>query len=175
MQGAWRGSIPGYRDGAIQDLGYDLPRIPIPRTSVNKGKKKGRGCSHSLSPGPPLVADLYPPRLLLWPILGCAARICCAALECLKSRLQAGGGGRGGSAPHFVGVCAERVQFPFPSLVLNVLTGCRTDAVVVHVEVSVFATLQQDGCPPARRALREHRPQRTPVDVARRGDARKVR
>jgi hypothetical protein len=25
----------------MQDLGYELPRIPIPRTSVNKGKKKG--------------------------------------------------------------------------------------------------------------------------------------
>jgi hypothetical protein len=29
----------------MQDLGYELPRILIPRTSVNKGKKrKGRGC-----------------------------------------------------------------------------------------------------------------------------------
>jgi len=26
----------------MQDLGYELPRILIPRTSVNKGKKKGR-------------------------------------------------------------------------------------------------------------------------------------
>src|SRR5919112_1284853 len=25
----------------MQDLGYDLPRIPIPRTPVNKGKRKG--------------------------------------------------------------------------------------------------------------------------------------
>ena len=25
----------------IQDGGYGLPRIPIPRTSVNKGKKEG--------------------------------------------------------------------------------------------------------------------------------------
>jgi hypothetical protein len=24
----------------MQDLGYELPRIPIPRTSVNKGMKK---------------------------------------------------------------------------------------------------------------------------------------
>src|SRR5215217_5606708 len=28
----------------MQDLGYELPRIPIPRTPVNKGKKKGRRC-----------------------------------------------------------------------------------------------------------------------------------
>jgi hypothetical protein len=27
----------------MQDLGYELPRIPIPRTWVNKGKRKGRG------------------------------------------------------------------------------------------------------------------------------------
>jgi hypothetical protein len=27
----------------MQDLGYELPRIPIPRTPVNRGKKKGRG------------------------------------------------------------------------------------------------------------------------------------
>ena len=26
----------------MQDLGYELPRIPIPRTPVNKGKGKGR-------------------------------------------------------------------------------------------------------------------------------------
>jgi hypothetical protein len=26
----------------MQDLGYELPRMPIPRTRVNKGKKKGR-------------------------------------------------------------------------------------------------------------------------------------
>jgi hypothetical protein len=29
----------------MQDLGYELPRISIPRTSVNKGKKKGRDYS----------------------------------------------------------------------------------------------------------------------------------
>jgi hypothetical protein len=28
--------VPGR---AMQDLGYELPRIPIPRTWVNKGKK----------------------------------------------------------------------------------------------------------------------------------------
>src|SRR5829696_541334 len=30
-----------YRDGAMQDVGYELRRIPIPRTRVNKGKRKG--------------------------------------------------------------------------------------------------------------------------------------
>ena len=34
--------ILGYRGASMQDLGYELPRILIPRTSVNKGKKKGR-------------------------------------------------------------------------------------------------------------------------------------
>jgi hypothetical protein len=28
--------LQGYRGGAMQDLGYELPRIPIPRTPVNK-------------------------------------------------------------------------------------------------------------------------------------------
>jgi hypothetical protein len=27
---------------SMQDLGYELPRIPLPGTSVNKGKKKGQ-------------------------------------------------------------------------------------------------------------------------------------
>src|SRR5215218_9221101 len=31
----------GHRGGAMQDLGYELPRILIPRTSVNKGKRGG--------------------------------------------------------------------------------------------------------------------------------------
>jgi hypothetical protein len=33
-----------YRTGAMQDSGYELPRMPIPRTRVNKRKKRGRGC-----------------------------------------------------------------------------------------------------------------------------------
>jgi hypothetical protein len=28
----------------MQDLEYELPRILIPRTTVNKGKKEDRGC-----------------------------------------------------------------------------------------------------------------------------------
>jgi len=31
----------------MQDLANELPRIPFPRTSVNKGKMKGRGCSRA--------------------------------------------------------------------------------------------------------------------------------
>jgi hypothetical protein len=31
------GCFQGYRDEAMQDLGYELPRIPIPRTPVNRG------------------------------------------------------------------------------------------------------------------------------------------
>jgi hypothetical protein len=38
------GELLGYRGGAMHDLGYELPRIPIPRTPVNKGKEKGRRC-----------------------------------------------------------------------------------------------------------------------------------
>jgi hypothetical protein len=32
------------RAGAMQDLGYELPRISLLGTWVDKGKKKGRGC-----------------------------------------------------------------------------------------------------------------------------------
>jgi hypothetical protein len=41
--GCLDGCFQGYRDEAMQDLGYELPRINIPRTPVNKGKKEGRG------------------------------------------------------------------------------------------------------------------------------------
>jgi len=37
--------ILGCGGGAMQDLGYELPRILIPRTPVNRGKKEGRGCA----------------------------------------------------------------------------------------------------------------------------------
>jgi hypothetical protein len=29
---------------------YELLRIPLPRTPVNKGRKKGRGCYHAPAP-----------------------------------------------------------------------------------------------------------------------------
>ncbi len=31
----------------MQDPAYELPRIPLPRRWVNKGKKKGRGCYYA--------------------------------------------------------------------------------------------------------------------------------
>ena len=34
--GCLEGCFQGYRGEAMQDLGYELPRIPIPRTRVNK-------------------------------------------------------------------------------------------------------------------------------------------
>jgi hypothetical protein len=36
MQGAWTGIFQGYRGEAMQNLGYELPRISIPRRWVNK-------------------------------------------------------------------------------------------------------------------------------------------
>jgi hypothetical protein len=36
MQGAWMGCFQGYGGGSMQDLGYELPKIPILRTSVNR-------------------------------------------------------------------------------------------------------------------------------------------
>ena len=56
------GGLQGYRGGIMQDLGYELPRIPIPRTSVNKGKKRGPTL---LCPGPLLRLVTLP-----WPALG---------------------------------------------------------------------------------------------------------
>ncbi len=43
----------------IQDAGYDLPRIVLPRTWVNKGKKKGR----SVDAPAPLMRLVEPPPL----------------------------------------------------------------------------------------------------------------
>jgi hypothetical protein len=42
MRNVWRGDFMGYWGVVMQDLGYELPRIPIPRTTVNKGKKEDR-------------------------------------------------------------------------------------------------------------------------------------
>jgi hypothetical protein len=38
--GCLDGCFQAYRGEAMQDLGYDLPRIPIPRTPLNKGIKR---------------------------------------------------------------------------------------------------------------------------------------
>jgi hypothetical protein len=38
------GLEPPLRSGTIPGRGYGLPRRPLLGTSVNKGKKKGRGC-----------------------------------------------------------------------------------------------------------------------------------
>jgi hypothetical protein len=40
--GCLDGCFQGYPGEAMQDPGYELPRIHIPRTPVNKGKGKGR-------------------------------------------------------------------------------------------------------------------------------------
>src|SRR5215204_2582594 len=38
VAGCGRGGFRGYRGGAMQDPASELPRIPIPRTPVNKGE-----------------------------------------------------------------------------------------------------------------------------------------
>jgi|SRR5215207_2939756 len=43
MRNVWRDDFMGYWGVVMQDLVYELPRIPIPRTPVNKGIKKGIG------------------------------------------------------------------------------------------------------------------------------------
>jgi hypothetical protein len=47
MQGAWSGCFQGYWGEAMHYLGYELPRITIPGSWVNKGKKKGRNLQSS--------------------------------------------------------------------------------------------------------------------------------
>jgi hypothetical protein len=37
--------------GAMQDFVYGLPRTPLPRTRVNRGKKKGRRAARDPSKG----------------------------------------------------------------------------------------------------------------------------
>src|SRR5215212_1351025 len=63
MRGAWRRSIPGYRGGAMQDLGYELRRIPIPRTWVNKGMKKEKKGRDIVAP-----SSLVLKSTGLWPL-----------------------------------------------------------------------------------------------------------
>jgi hypothetical protein len=49
---AWevvRRLLPQLYDRVMQDPGYELRRILIPRTRVNKGKKKGQGALHQKS------------------------------------------------------------------------------------------------------------------------------
>ena len=44
VAGRLEGVNPGCAGGDMQDPASELPRKPIPRTSVNRGKWKGRGC-----------------------------------------------------------------------------------------------------------------------------------
>jgi hypothetical protein len=44
------GSFWLYRAGDMHNAASELRRIILPRTWVNKGKGKGRGCNYSLSP-----------------------------------------------------------------------------------------------------------------------------
>ena len=43
--GCLDGCFQGYWGEAMQDLGYELPRISITGRWVNKGRKKGGGCA----------------------------------------------------------------------------------------------------------------------------------
>ena len=50
LRGAYRGATGLVGGGVMQHAGYELPRKSIPRTPVNKGKKKGRRDVHSEVP-----------------------------------------------------------------------------------------------------------------------------
>jgi hypothetical protein len=41
LKGCLQGCYGACRGGVMQHAGYELPRITIPRTTVNKGKRKG--------------------------------------------------------------------------------------------------------------------------------------
>jgi hypothetical protein len=60
IQGAWSGCFQGYRGDAMQDLGYELPRIPIPCTPVNIARTRGahhRDVSHDIDGGTSLARN----------------------------------------------------------------------------------------------------------------------
>src|SRR5215207_6955865 len=42
LTGCLQGCYGACRGGLMQHTGYELPRIPVPRTPLNKGKEKGR-------------------------------------------------------------------------------------------------------------------------------------
>ena len=50
MQGAWSRCFQGYRGEAMHYLGYELPRIPIPRNRVNRARRRGEGLYDSPLP-----------------------------------------------------------------------------------------------------------------------------
>ena len=44
LRAGTQGAIPARMARTIQDGESELPRIPVPRTPVNKGMKEGQGC-----------------------------------------------------------------------------------------------------------------------------------
>ena len=52
MRNVWRGAFMGYWGVVMQDLACELPRILIPRTSVNKGKEESGASYLGSSPLP---------------------------------------------------------------------------------------------------------------------------
>ena|SRR5215213_4490825 len=61
------GCFQGYRGEAMHYLGYELRRIPIPRTSVNRGQDKGPGAPRSKGPSPLLRLSHKPESVRLPP------------------------------------------------------------------------------------------------------------
>ena len=95
--GCLEGCFQGYRGEAMQDLGYELPRIPIPRTSVNKPLYKRRRGDLNGSPllllwglGPPAKpawgSYIDPPRAYL--LTGCGPPFSMAVTCCRRNSLS---------------------------------------------------------------------------------------
>src|SRR5215208_531251 len=110
---------------------------------MNMGKKRAEAA----------LTLLAPARLLLWPILSCAARLARAPLERLQAcREVSGRVGRFVGVGELVGVGGglQVVQFPEASAVLDVFhLIAREDAVEILACPTLEARLQQDGAPPS--------------------------
>jgi hypothetical protein len=59
--GCLDGCFQGYRSEAMQDLGYELPRIPIPRTRVNREEAGGplEGAPRLASPYGAVLVQMF--------------------------------------------------------------------------------------------------------------------
>src|SRR5215203_504493 len=165
---------------------WGRPNFAFTEFSEVRSIEEGR--DSSLKPRPPtlefsiLVSQLLRSalRLLAW-CLNFRCRwviLWLATLQSVQPRLKVAARRHGGVSAvvgvgQLVGISARGkiIEFAGASFVLDVLTGARTDAVVVTVDgnlgvCTVVTTLSQDGGPPVGRcAPREDRKQRTPIDV----------
>src|SRR5215208_5784596 len=81
--GCLEGCFQGYRGGAMQDLGYELPRILIPRTRVNKEKaRKNRASGSNPNPSCSITVACCPVNGYR------CSRLCCRVSVCFCQTLM---------------------------------------------------------------------------------------